>query len=609
MRIVHHTKDFAIEQQTDSPVGFLLTNKKGGFFSYGIASRYRGWFSMLGEDLYKIVDSIRTEGSVSEVHHHFWKVETRGNATESYFLPLNSEALVYEGDKPFEILMDIRHPYDNRVWGRNYRIITQEKDYAIIEYRKTTDQREDGSEGIEQLKMYVILYARDGEFTRQERWEEVFYAFDQDRGSFPTTRYVYNPFRIEARRLIMITSRSSEDLLEQAKKTDQRIMALSDLQRDYSFSGLFDKKYLPSRRRMAHLAAIHALDQLTHTFHERPNIYAGLPWFFQTWNRDELISITGLLQSREYSTVKSILLPKFGTALVDGNLPNRYPSTDTGTADAIGWLFLRTSELIERLENDKLIDSIITAQERSDIIANMKIIIQRLISNHTREGLATNGPQETWMDTLYGDDGRSGARIEIQALRMRMYRVLSSLTKDSVYKRLEESLCQYVRKKFWDGKCLADGETDTTIRPNLFLAAYIYPWLLSNEEWTACFDNALEKLWLEWGGLSSIDVDHPLMTWQNTGEDVKSYHHGDSWYFINNIAAIVMHRINADHFKDYIQRIIDASTEEILFSGYAGCHAEISSAGARRSEGCLSQAWSNATFIELFHELNSVENH
>jgi GH15 family glucan-1,4-alpha-glucosidase len=47
-----------------------------------------------------------------------------------------------------------------------------------------------------------------------------------------------------------------------------------------------------------------------------------------------------------------------------------------------------------------------------------------------------------------------------------------------------------------------------------------------------------------------------------------------------------------------------ASSKEMLFSGVIGCGSELSSARELRSEGAFNQAWSNALFIELMHELN-----
>ena len=82
-----------------------------------------------------------------------------------------------------------------------------------------------------------------------------------------------------------------------------------------------------------------------------------------------------------------------------------------------------------------------------------------------------------------------------------------------------------------------------------------------------------------------------------------SYHRGDSWFWINNITAIVMHQVDKEFFSKYINKILEASTWELLYMGITGYAGELSSAKELRSEGCSAQLWSNSTYIELINEL------
>ena len=168
---------------------------------------------------------------------------------------------------------------------------------------------------------------------------------------------------------------------------------------------------------------------------------------------------------------------------------------------------------------------------------------------------------------------------------------------------MENILKSKIKNRFWNGKILADGLNDFTIRPNIFIAAYVYQELLTDKEWETCFDNTLKCLWLDWGGLSTIDKNNPMFAPLSTGENIKSYHRGDSWFWINNLAALTLNRINKLKFNKNIKKIIDASTEEILWKGCIGCHSELSSAKELSSNGCFNQAWSNAMFIELIDEV------
>ena len=225
-----------------------------------------------------------------------------------------------------------------------------------------------------------------------------------------------------------------------------------------------------------------------------------------------------------------------------------------------------------------------------------------LYKDRVKDGLVHCNPDETWMDTWFKEDVRSGARIEIQALTLAMLKLHGTLLRKPDER--EDKLKSLVRKNFWNGKILKDGLGDATARPNIFLAAYVYPELLTKKEWETCFDNTLPKLWLEWGGLSTISKDHPLFTPEDTGENVTSYHRGDSWFWVNNIAALVLHKTNSKKYSKYVKAILAASEKEQLELGVGGASAELSSAKELRSEGCWIQAWSVATLIELLHTLH-----
>ncbi|HLD86524.1 MAG TPA: amylo-alpha-1,6-glucosidase, partial [Candidatus Nanoarchaeia archaeon] len=276
----------------------------------------------------------------------------------------------------------------------------------------------------------------------------------------------------------------------------------------------------------------------------------------------------------------------------DGRVANVKGSA-LGSADSAGWLFARVDEL----QNETRMDP--KALRNPSTLA-----AEGLLGSLSTDGFLENKSLETWMDTSYEDDGRFGKRIEIQALSLRLLRAASRFTKNGKYELREKSYLERVKKSFFNGKSLADGLNDPTIRPNLFIAAYLYPDLLSPKEWEACFDFALPKLWLSWGGLSTINTKHPLFQKEHTGEDNRSYHRGDSWYYLNCMAAISLLRVNPKKYRKYADKILCASVQEILWQGAIGHHAELSSASSLKSQGCLSQAWSSAMFAELVLEIS-----
>ena len=360
--------------------------------------------------------------------------------------------------------------------------------------------------------------------------------------------------------------------------------------------------------RFAYKCSLKALDDLIVEINGFKGIYAGLPWFFQVWTRDEAISLGGLLAEKKYEVVKDILMRTSQNILPDGRIGNRMPSSDLGSADGVGWVFKRVADSYAALNSKGTLLDFWEDNEISEITLRLKNSLEKILRYYVKHGVTINRKKETWMDTDPGNDAREGARIEIQALTLCMIKLAKDLCKhiddpdQKRYALIEKEMRKTVKKHFYKKGVLYDGVGDSTIRPNIFIAYYVYPDLLSKREWKQVFKDALQSLWLSWGGLSTIDKKSHLYCDEYTGMDDESYHRGDSWYWVNNIAAICLYRVDKKFFSRHITKILEASTEEILRLGVLGSHAEVSSAKEQGSEGALSQAWSSATYIEMINE-------
>ncbi len=335
------------------------------------------------------------------------------------------------------------------------------------------------------------------------------------------------------------------------------------------------------------------------TLSSRPAILAGFPWFTQVWARDEAISVGGLLAQKEFFLAKNILLRQLSSLLPSGFLANRYPESSVGSADGVGWCIVRLQQLFSNA---------VDVFSHSDLLfvhTQLQSIVQQLFATRFTDGHIINYSQETWMDTLGGvNDTRSGVRIEIQALTLAILsfgiQVSSHLQKDdSCFTKHYSSLLQNTRS-LKKGAILSDGLKDTTVRPNIALAAYVFPQLFTQAEWEEVFDAAIQKLYLPWGALSTIQKDHSWYQEMHSGISDSSYHRGDTWFWVNNLFALVLQRVNEQKYEKVISRILDASLYD-LFSGGGclGACSEISSARQYEPLGCWSQAWSAATLLEL----------
>ncbi len=581
VKVTHFWGKKAASNSVENP-SFMLTNRAGSFayFSCFPSSKFEGFFARMNGKVFRIIESLGISGEVEELANRFYCVERRkGDVTESLFVPHYYSSLCYELSKKseFNVLLDFREAFDLRHWGRHHRIYERDG-MVVVEFVKRTDEREDGSNGAEEFRLYLAIKS-DGSHEKVGEWLRRDYSLDRARNS-AYERYVYDALRINASKAVLSAAKSEDAAVSEASYIFNNLEKLKlQLKEDYSGSGSIEYN-----------AAINAFEILS----TRGGFYAGLPWFFQHWSRDTLVSLPA---AHKYLG-KSIVMSCIRSISSDGRIPNVIPyfnGSPNSSSDAVGWLFLRARQLYE--------ENAFTNPEKREVAAALKKSLLQQQKNYGKNCLIFSSKNETWMDTSYSDGGREGFPIEVQALTLAAYDFLWLISKDKKARKQESEMAAAVRTQFWNGKYLADLAGDYTIRPNIFIAAYAYPQLLSKKEWETCIDNILPRLWLEWGGLSSIDKQHHIFLPNYTGENNRSYHRGDSWFWMNNLAAIVMHRLNKTKYRNHIEKIKDASVKDLLWNGAVGCCSELSSASQQKAEGCLNQAWSCSTLVELLRLL------
>ena len=640
-----------IGKNTEQDVGFMLTNKNGSyiFLREKPSSRYEGVFLFEDLDMYKFIEDINIKNNkIKKIKNYFYSVEREreNGVTEKFFMPKNFTSLIYELDKEseIEIFLDCKDSYDNKEFGRHYEVFN-EKGCIVVKFSKRTDQREDPSSGIEQYTLYLAIKAGSLNYKKIGNWVQRHYAFDESRNSKPYYRHVFHAMDIKAEKFVFSMAKDKGNAVKEAiylfenldmVKSEEKNTFGEKFLDNVKVNKIMKNNSMGNEIKIAYIAALNSLGNLA--VNSKPGILAGLPWFFQFWSRDEAICLKAL-KNIDGHFAKELIFERLNAIQSDGRLPNIYYSENSTNADAIGWLFNRAFEfygsikgniaILEELKKSisiiksqkikikKIINMVdklekgIRAKEKENVslrdkkASSLRKSIYGLIKNYSKNGLAYSNKKETWMDTEIGS-GREGFNIEVQALALAMYKCAFEISQDKKYRILENVMKNNVLEKFWNNKILYDNLNDAAVRPNVFIAYYVYPELLPKKEWEVCFENTLKALWLDFGGLSTIDKKHRLFAKNHTGEDPKSYHNGDSWFWINNLVALALFRVNKNKFKNEIERIIRASTEDILWKGIIGTNSELSSAEKLKAEGCLSQAFSNAMFIELIDEIHSA---
>jgi hypothetical protein len=287
--------------------------------------------------------------------------------------------------------------------------------------------------------------------------------------------------------------------------------------------------------------ASYSLDSLTNTISSNPNIQS-LPRSNST--HDTIVALEALGLIGEQKLIKQLLLNFLDSINEELLTKNFHPHDNIQTLNGIGWLFKRFDNLT------------LTIREKAKVEEKLVNILDKIKYN-----------QQFLIN---------------QTLQLSIYNFAHSLTKNSIYHEKEQRLLEDSRRKFWNGRQLTDLNNPIP-DANIFVAAYLYPTFLTNEEWVTCFENVLPKLSTNWGGLTK---------------------NNKSYFWINNIAAIVLNRTNKTKFKETIKKIYKASKNEMLWSGALGTCSEYSSTKELTSEGIPANVASTATFVELEHELN-----
>lgn len=607
MLIAHQYKNIKIARKAAEGTGLILGNNAGNYFymTDRKETRYQGFFCADGKnyknklEVYKVIDKINflNEGELVEIKNNFYEVEKiyKNGMSEKYFLPNDYNSLCLEVNKKAKakIILDVRLPYDSRSMGRFYEIEI-EKDCAVIKFVKRRDWQEDGLGDKKEFALYLAVKTDSGKYEKIGEFFSKYYQMDHERNSYPYDRFVYKALEIELKKAVFSVSKTKKEAIKEVKKVFANFEKLNKKEEIDIHKKLKALEITDEEIKIANLCAQNSIYTMMVENNKKNGVYAGLPWFFQFWHRDEAISLLQIYKINK-DLAKEIILSQLGLVTKEGQIPkNRFyklEQDELQSADALGWLANRIMKIDEKYK--------LPEDFKTEIAAGFERVALNLIQKRTEGELAVSYKNETWMDSL----GREKYCLEVQACRYNIYNLLHKFTGNDQYKIIKDDLKNKIIEKFWENDMLKDCTNDDTIRPNVFVAAYLMPDLLNSEAWEKSFDKILPKLYLGWGGISSIDITSDKFISRDTGENSASYHNGNSWYWINNLTALVLYKQNAHKYSSYINGIMEASTNEILYYGIAGHHSEESSAEKQISSNCQAQLWSAAMYLEVFEEM------
>ncbi len=503
MDIRYNVGALRAQKSVDGKPDFLLTNRDGSYYSSNGDVQHGGWFVREQDTLFRVLAEVRIAAP---------KVSTIEHRLYS--------VVQYRNDVRENFFL----PFKERALVYTVRPTTDVD--LVLDVRKTSDESskrrfydvmaDDDCTLItftkEDAKPFFIAVNMKGKALN--KWEKRYYGV--------SARAVCRAVRLHGSRFVITAGMDRAQVLRDNNRISQNLPSLVAAQRKYA--GTF------TRISIDRAVASFALDSFV-------SYNQGTISGFS--EHDELFALRAMLLLGEKDFVWKVLFRQLRALQPNGLLPG----ADVGSSCL---LFLRAKDFLERSQDGRAL-----------VEEKLVHTIEKFHAHHTKNGLA-------WGQA---EGARSRASIELQASRLALYKLAFALTKNSLYRDNEEKLRLSVRELFWNGHMLADGLADFTPRTNVFLTAYIYPELLSAEEWKTCFVSVLNAL------------EHcPLAD-----------------HCVNNIAAIVMHRVAPQFFKNHITNIYSASRDELLWRGCVGMPSE-------KLDGDVS-VLSAATFVELCNEL------
>ena len=544
-----------VKKTLDGEHSFLLSD--GSFYYHNWKTRNGGWFVYDNGETFRIAAELRTPSPhVSSIHHQVKKIELRrNNVRELYQVAENTMIWKSNTALDTDIVLDVKKIGDERQWGRHYDIDVQDNK-TIIKFTKKTDQREDKTNGQLEYEMFVVLNTPARVL---KRWEERVYE-DETHDTQSYSRLVFRAVRLWTTSLVLTASQNLQQALDANEKWSKGRISQNN------------EQHAEQNKPIENVLSAQALKQ----FITKEKIITAIPDCSSN-ARSELIALKAIAMDNSQHAVKRII--HYARALMNDGRLTEHEATEARCADGAGWLFKRCGELIDSF----------SSEEKSFLSEKIADVIETLHERQTKDGLAFDNP----MLGMCPSESRSHVTIEMQALRLATYRCAHNLTKNMLYKELEDKLQKKVRDHFWNGQQLSSGLGDSAPHPSIFLAEYIYPDLLTKEEWSICFTNLLKNLWLDWGGIAMHDTNSTALT------DNRSY------FWLNNVTAIALHNTNSELFKRHIEKIHNASKSEFLWHGCLGAHGEYSPAARLDSRGNPADLLSTATFVELLEEIKT----
>jgi hypothetical protein len=564
MKVKYYEVD--LEGESKSDVIFLKNGNLWFFLSQKKKSRYFGGFIFCHNQALRFLDDIDFKDEIYEIDILSPSEAIIYFKNNQAYLNLTQDSLeiTFSSYQELKITFDIKAIFDNDPFKRKIKIEKISSVSFLIE------------EFFERVGFIKLLIESDSPLNFQESWKEKFFDFDFQRNSPPFKWYIFDGIygKVREIKIKVVFPETRTDVDYTRTNADKSNLpgfspdTIPGYKPDISgnhldnLSGRYPGKNTESLREPALNFLLSRLNSLILDNY----LPAGFSWFYENWYRDELLSMfltQPLWKNFSEQRIKFYLYNL-------ENIWDKNKSSPTLKAADTFLLFLLNLPQDLFLVHFNLLENYLQKWQEEFNLDNLP-------------------PYSTWMDTLE----RKNA-LEIDVLYLKALRRFAKVNKK--YVNLANNLKERIIKKI----------KENPVDVNLIFAFLFLEDIFTLNEWKNFFEKLLKENYLLWGGLATLSLNDPKFLDEDDGEKVNAYHQGDSWYFLNNLLAYSLAKIDFKRFKNFIEKIIESSFLDLFFDGALGWSSEISSAKERKSEGSLVQTWSIASLALLLSFLQNL---
>jgi hypothetical protein len=544
-----------LEGESNSDIVFLKNGDLWFFLSQKKKSRYFGGFIFCYPQALRFLDYIDFQDEIYEINILSPSEVIMYLKNNPVYLNLTRDSLeiTFSSYQELKITFDIKAIFDNDPFKRKIKIEKISSVSFLIE------------EFFEGQGFIKLLIEADSPLNFQETWKEKFFDFDYQRNSPPFNWYIFDG----------IYGKVGEIKIKVVfPAPDKRGFETDNTDKIYPYEAVQDSYKSVNNFLLSRLNSL-ILDNY---------LPAGFSWFYENWYRDELLSMF-LIRG----------LYGFKTDYTDNKNP-RESALDPclSVNERIKFYLYNLENIWDKNKSDGSLAADTFLLFLLNLPQDLFLVHFNLLENYLQKwqekfDLDNLPPYSTWMDTLE----RKNA-LEIDVLYLKALRRFAKVNKK--YVPLANDLKERIIKKI----------KENPIDVNLVFAFLFLEDIFTLDEWRNFFEKLLKENYLLWGGLATLPLNNPKFLDEDDGEKAKAYHQGDSWYFLNNLLAYSLSKIDFQKFKNFIQKIIESSFLDLFFDGALGWSSEISSAKERKSEGSLVQTWSIASLAFLLSFLQNL---